>query len=356
MFEYDADGNVVAIRENGSRLSLTYDSRGRLSMVTDEQGRTTQYRYDPLGRRISKETGAGRTEFLWDQGALLSEIGPGDATIEYLFLPQTYLPVGVTAGEQHFSYVLDQAGTPTHLIDREGQIAWMGQFSAFGEALTEPINRVPNPLRFQGQYFDAETGLHYNFMRYYDPRTARYVSQDPLGTRSGANLYRYVWNPFNEVDPYGLASLANGVLTIVPICQWSDDQVKESQKKMKAMNNKLKAMGGVTIPSSPVQRCGKTAKDIYEECQKKAKQQNKPPQRNLSETNTKCTNEQADHILEICAGGGEEDCDNLQPLNESVNKSYGSQMGAVVRSNPGAVINKVQISETECTDRASLDC
>ncbi|MEB6334254.1 RHS repeat-associated core domain-containing protein [Serratia rhizosphaerae] len=63
-------------------------------------------------------------------------------------------------------------------------------------------DRVANPLRFQGQYFDAETGLHYN--RYYDPQTGSYISQDPIGLVGGMNPYRYAPNPLGWADPWGL--------------------------------------------------------------------------------------------------------------------------------------------------------
>src|SRR5439155_13624702 len=144
-------------------------------------------------------------------------------------------------------------------------------------------------------------------------------------------------------------NLVAGVLTIYPKCAWSKEQQKDARKKMNAMNSKLGSKG-TTIPSSPGQRCGATAKDIYEDCQEEAKAAGKPPQRDLNEGGGKCHNEQADHILEICAGGGEKDCSNLQPLNESVNKSYGSQVAAAVRQNPGAALKKDQLAPmAECT-------
>jgi RHS repeat-associated protein len=73
---------------------------------------------------------------------------------------------------------------------------------------------VPSPnLRFAGQYYDGETGLHYNWHRYYDPTTGRYLTPDPIGFAGGdANLYAYVWNdPINWVDPSGeFAQIAFG--------------------------------------------------------------------------------------------------------------------------------------------------
>lgn len=63
-----------------------------------------------------------------------------------------------------------------------------------------------NP-RFAGQYFDAETGLHYNYHRYYDPKTGRYLTPDPISLAGGINLYAYAYaNPINLIDSFGLSA------------------------------------------------------------------------------------------------------------------------------------------------------
>ena len=81
-------------------------------------------------------------------------------------------------------------------------------YTAFGKAAIE-IETIENNLRFPGQYFDAETGLHYNNQRYYDPETGRYTQPDPLGFGGGdVNWYAYVGNdPIRYADPYGQGSL-----------------------------------------------------------------------------------------------------------------------------------------------------
>jgi RHS repeat-associated protein len=66
------------------------------------------------------------------------------------------------------------------------------------------VEKIRNPLRFQGQYFDHETGLHYNRFRYYDPEIGRYLSKDPIGFAGGLNLHAYVANPTQGIDPLGL--------------------------------------------------------------------------------------------------------------------------------------------------------
>jgi RHS repeat-associated protein len=70
---------------------------------------------------------------------------------------------------------------------------------------------VENNLSFAGQYFDSETGLHYNYWRYYDPKLGRYLRTDPIGLRGGINLYSYVKsNPINFFDPKGLVDAGIG--------------------------------------------------------------------------------------------------------------------------------------------------
>ncbi|PWB29013.1 hypothetical protein DCO48_22460, partial [Pseudomonas sp. SDI] len=65
-------------------------------------------------------------------------------------------------------------------------------------------------LRLQGQYYDAETYLHYNTFRYYDPGVGRFTTQDPIGLAGGVNLYRYGRNPTGTIDPWGWCSTKLG--------------------------------------------------------------------------------------------------------------------------------------------------
>lgn len=67
------------------------------------------------------------------------------------------------------------------------------------------VNEIEQNLRFQGQYFYNETGLHYNTYRYYDPAVGRFFTQDPLSIDDGMNQYVYVLNPILWMDPLGLS-------------------------------------------------------------------------------------------------------------------------------------------------------
>jgi RHS repeat-associated protein len=90
-----------------------------------------------------------------------------------------------------------------------GEIAWAAEYKAWGyayDALSKAGRQagLKQPIRFQGQYYDHETGLHYNRHRYYDPHSGRFVSKDPIGLRGGINVHSYGDNPITWVDPMGL--------------------------------------------------------------------------------------------------------------------------------------------------------
>lgn len=105
------------------------------------------------------------------------------------------------------------------MADATGTIAWAADYLPFGEA-DVTVETVDNHLRFSGQYFDQETGLHYNWNRYYDPSLGRYLRSDPIGLYGGLNLYSYTSNnPVLFVDPDGLLQgpppVAPGIGTII---------------------------------------------------------------------------------------------------------------------------------------------
>jgi RHS repeat-associated protein len=108
-----------------------------------------------------------------------------------------------------FWYALDHLGTPQKMIDADGTVVWSGHYDSFGQCHIDTESAVNN-LRFPGQYFDEETGFHYNYMRYYDPRIGRYIRQDPMLFLGGLNLYAYGLNaPGMIMDPMGLCTLVD---------------------------------------------------------------------------------------------------------------------------------------------------
>ncbi|HDS1803294.1 TPA: RHS domain-containing protein, partial [Pseudomonas putida] len=108
-------------------------------------------------------------------------------------------------GQKVYYFHTDQIGTPLELTDTDGKIVWQATYRSWGEIEQLTVNGVEQNLRFQGQYFDLETALHYNTFRYYDPALGRFVTQDPVGLFGGDNLYQYAKNTQSWIDPLGLA-------------------------------------------------------------------------------------------------------------------------------------------------------
>jgi RHS repeat-associated protein len=226
----DAVGNLN--RDRASRL-LGYDAQNRLAYVQINGQVAAQYRYNSLGQRVTKITSQGFTTYLYGlNGTLLGEseynaTGALQRTQSYLWLdslPLASVNVRGTGAAQLLYLHSDHLDTPRLATSAKQQIVWQWQSDAFGEG--KP-NQDPQGsgqqtvlnLRFPGQYYDIESGLHYNYFRDYDPQTGRYVENDPIGLEGGLNTYGYVLgNPLKYSDPKGLSPLA---LCFVPGVGWA---------------------------------------------------------------------------------------------------------------------------------------
>ena len=188
-----------------------YDSQHRLIGVTSPDGNETSYRYDAFGRRIEKTVAGQTTEFIWQGDQVIAESSDRHYQ-SYVYEPGTFRPLALLEGEgpqnaTPFHYHNDHLGTPQELTSHQGEIVWAARYNGYGK-LTELRHgngkRLEQPLRFQGQYHDRESGLHYNRHRYYNPETGRYLTLDPSKLKGGLNGYRYTLNPTGWVDPLGL--------------------------------------------------------------------------------------------------------------------------------------------------------
>lgn len=223
-FSYDTYGNRT-LQTRGKQGALKthyqYNSLNQLTAVA-VNGAITQYAYDPLGRRISKRSTEKSVEFLWLGNHLLSErcvftsasdpaakVNESAASKIYLFKPNSFEPIAFVQNEGIYYYHLDHLGTPQEITNQQGELVWAVSYKAYGNLALALKAEVENNLRFAGQYFDEESGLHYNRFRYYDPACGRFINQDPIGLLGGVNNYLYVPNPTGWVDPLGLSCKEN---------------------------------------------------------------------------------------------------------------------------------------------------
>ncbi|GAA2450485.1 putative T7SS-secreted protein [Streptomyces lavendulocolor] len=212
-YEHDGQGRIV-LRQK-TRLSrkpetwrYAWDAEDRLTSVTTPDGTVWHYAYDPLGRRISKQSALETVHFTWD-GSTLCEQTTANVVLTWDHaglrpLTQTERRTD-TDDERFFAIVTDLIGTPKELVDESGDVAWHTRTTLWGTTTWNRDATAYTPLRFPGQYFDPESGLHYNYFRYYDPESARYLSQDPLGLAPSPNPTTYVQDPRTGSDPLGLA-------------------------------------------------------------------------------------------------------------------------------------------------------
>ncbi|OGU01260.1 MAG: hypothetical protein A2X82_09035 [Geobacteraceae bacterium GWC2_55_20] len=213
IYGYDSNGNTTTKIEGSSTTSFSYNSTDRLTSVQLPDGRAATYTYDPFGRRIKKQIGLEATILVYaDEGLIGEYTTQGTATKTYGWRPNGIWgtnPVFQQENGQYYFYHNDHLGTPQKLTDAAGDIVWEATYEAFGKANVDPDSTIVNNLRFPGQYFDEESNLHYNWNRYYDPRTGRYTQNDTIGFYGGeVNLYRYADNQvLTNLDPWGLVTI-----------------------------------------------------------------------------------------------------------------------------------------------------
>ena len=228
-YYYDHFGNLIH-RElaDGEVQNYFYDLHDQLVKAEifkkDGTKETWAYTYDALGRRIGKgrlkneevsDDLEEETGFVWDGSHLLQEVHP-DGRYTYIYTdPDSYEPLaqvrnrtnedGESKQQTHYFHC-DQIGIPREMTDKDGNLLWFGNYTGWGclKEETKVTDSAYQPFRLQNQYADLETGLHYNFFRYYEPDAGRFVNQDPIGLLGGSNLYQYASNTGLWIDSFGL--------------------------------------------------------------------------------------------------------------------------------------------------------
>ncbi|MFI7272337.1 HYD1 signature containing ADP-ribosyltransferase family protein [Streptomyces sp. NPDC049879] len=219
-YTYDAAGRVT--RRRRKRLSgadetwaYAWDAEDRLTSATTPDGTVWRYLYDALGRRVAKQrlaedgSVAEETRFTWDDTTLVEQTSASGAqrtslTWDYTAdvpLAQTERTSADDIDGRFYAIVTDLVGAPVELLDDGGATVWRARRTLWGADDGAPS---PVPLRFPGQYADAETQWSYNLHRHYDPDIAAYTTPDPLGLTAAPDCYGYVPNPTAWTDPLGL--------------------------------------------------------------------------------------------------------------------------------------------------------
>jgi RHS repeat-associated protein len=215
-YSYDNAGNTTG----DGTATFTHNDAGRMISAT-KANVTTTYALNALGQRVKKTTSGSSKYFVYDEaGHLTGEYdNSGNLIQETVWFGDT--PVATLrpngAGVSLFYVHSDHLNTPRRVSrPSDNVVLWRWDSDPFG---TTAANEDPDAdanlftfqLRFPGQYFDVETGLHYNYFRDYDPQTGRYPQSDPIGLQGGLNTYAYVLNnPVKYVDANGLEITCGG--------------------------------------------------------------------------------------------------------------------------------------------------
>ncbi len=211
-YGFDNNGNTTA---EGTR-AFTYNQNQRLDWVTEGMSIFGVYLYNGNGQRVKKLVNGTTTIFHYNlTGQIMAESdSAGTISTEYVYLNGQ--PLAKIEGANTYYYHNDHLGTPQKLTDSTGTVVWAADYKPFGEA-TVTVSTITNNLRFPGQYYDAETGLHYNYYRDYNPLIGRYSQADPLGLLKGSNhLFVYgLNNPVNRSDFYGLVSTPDVIAYLI---------------------------------------------------------------------------------------------------------------------------------------------
>ena len=249
-YRYNEAGEPVRIETDAHTRTLHYDALGQIGAVEQDGKLLAHYAYNGARQRVAKtvraesEQSATTTYYTWHKGLLDAELdSEGRVQRRYIYLnlrAVALLEYGYDKNEAHstpqstqrFAIHGDHLGTPQAITDDKQRVVWLASYDVFGRASAQGLPRsqvtahnrsgqgrswigiaqasTPDKpfefhLRFAGQYEDAETGWHYNWHRYYEPQTGRYLTPDPIGLRGGDNAYGYAeGDPLGAVDPWGL--------------------------------------------------------------------------------------------------------------------------------------------------------
>ena len=213
-YTYDNNGNLIQKTHKITQAAITYayDFENRLIKINLPLGITAEYKYDPFGRRIEKNiSGQITTKYLYDNEDIIMEYAAiiptnTNITTKYIHGPGIDEPLSMIRNNKTYYYHADALGSIIRMTDQNGNTVQTIRYDSYGniKAISNPL--LIQPYAWTGREYDIESGFYYLRNRYYDPKTGRFITKDPIGFAGGdVNVYGYVGNgPVNWVDPWGL--------------------------------------------------------------------------------------------------------------------------------------------------------
>jgi RHS repeat-associated protein len=208
-YEYDGEGNVISQTDilTGEVTLYTWDYRNRLTNVTRNGVTVGDYAYDVYDQRIGKVTPAGTERLVYgqNQNIALEFDGSGALTNRYLHGNSIDEVLADEANGAVGWTLTDNLGSVRDVVDATGTSRNHVVFDSFGNVTSETNPGFKTRFSFTGREFDAETGNYDYRHRPYNPRSGKFIQEDPISFAGGdANLYRYVSNsPIDLIDPLG---------------------------------------------------------------------------------------------------------------------------------------------------------
>jgi RHS repeat-associated protein len=320
-FEHDADGNLVGRRENDQQWRYVWDRDDQLQAVSRDGQEVARFEYDLTNRRRKKHTAEGTRLFLYETYALRAEVLPNGKVRHYVSVPDLAVPIARWGEEGWFYFSYDHLGTPYEVFDDSGNLVATYHTHAYGGARQADGPGAASfelPFGFMGQYRDVETGLHYNHLRYYDPRHGRFISQDPMGLAMGTNFYVYPANPNNNVDLAGFGPVFHCLKS------WTPCQKAYARQKINAVN------------AAPASRRKKTCTKCRANAQRRDFRSKRCGKNKIGR------GRQIDHMHELQAGGPDRCCKNLRAIPKKFNNQLGKQVKKMLKDvGKGKTIMKI---------------
>jgi RHS repeat-associated protein len=247
-------------------------------------GKTVEFGYDALGRRVWKKYGAKTTKWIWDgnvpvhewvevgpelvesnrqqapvetdgslvarkfmltkrfaQGPPPDALGTASAPITWVFEPESFAPLAKLSAAGRYAIVTDHLGTPTAMLDEQGAMVWSAEIDVYGRLQNVVGEKAACPFRWPGQYEDEETGLYYNRFRYYDAEAGRYICQDPIGLNGGPRPYGYPKDVLLRADPWGLSDHCP-----------DDEKAKARASLLSILRTRIRQLAGFSNTGTPL--------------------------------------------------------------------------------------------------------